>query len=180
MISRIDIPTVRARIILLLVAILVALSPLSLHIESVTNAQTETVPPVPGGGGDPGGPDAPVLTATPGPSRINVSWEPVPGADMYDILWREGVSGSWQLAETSPITDTAYNSNVSSAGTTLYFLVRAIDADGKVSDWSQLAHATVPDAPRCPYTYTDCNRQTSRADAFRNFHGRDLGRAQLD
>ena len=147
MISRIDIPTGRARIILLLVAILVALSPLSLHIESVTNAQTETVPPVPGGGGDPGGPDAPVLTATPGPSRINVSWEPVPGADMYDILWREGVSGSWQLAETSPITDTAYSSNVSSAGTTLYFLVRAIDADGKVSDWSQLAHATVPDAP---------------------------------
>ena len=165
MISRIDIPTVRARIILLLVAIFAALSPLSLHIESVTNAQTETVPPVPGGGGDPGGPDAPVLTATPGPSRINVSWEPVPGADMYDILWREGVSGSWQLAETSPITDTAYSSNVSSAGTTLYFLVRAIDADGKVSDWSQLAHATVPDAPTRTPTPTPTPTVTGRLPA---------------
>ena len=48
MISRIGIPTVRARIILLLVAILAALSPLSLHIESVTTRKLRRVRPFPG------------------------------------------------------------------------------------------------------------------------------------
>ena len=139
--SRSRVLTVRLRSILLLVAILAALASLSLFTDSVSNAQTEIGSPVPGGGGDPGGPAAPVLTATPGYSWISVSWEPVAGADMYEVLWRWETGGNWQRAEGSPIANTAYGFLSLSAGTGLYFLVRAIDADGRVSNWSELAHA---------------------------------------
>ena len=139
--SRSRVLTVRLRSILLLVAILAALASLSFFTDSVSNAQTGTVSPVPGGGGDPGGPAAPVLTATPGYSWISVSWEPVAGADMYEVLWRWETGGNWQRAEGSPIANTAYGFLSLSAGTGLYFLIRAIDADGRVSNWSELAHA---------------------------------------
>ena len=126
----------------LLIAILVALVAVSLHASNVTNAQTETVTPDPGAGGDPGGPAAPVLTTDRGPGWINVYWEPVAGAEEYDVWWRMGPSGGWQRAESSPITQTAYGFIGYSAGTILNFLVRAIDVDGKVSPWSQLAQET--------------------------------------
>ena len=140
--NRKSLPAVRPSHILLLVVILGALTPFPLRLASVTNAQTETVAPVPGGGGDPGGPAAPVLTTSKGPGWINVEWEPVAGADTYDIWWRTGDNGGWRRAESSPITSTAYSFIGVSDGTVLYFLVRAIDVNGKVSAWSELAHAT--------------------------------------
>ena len=63
--SRTRILTARPSRILILVVILAALTSLSLNIVSVTNAQSGTETPIPGEGGDPGGPPAPVVTGTP-------------------------------------------------------------------------------------------------------------------
>ena len=92
---RVPMPTLRPSRILLLVAILAALTPLPLHIVSVSNAQSETVSPVPGGGGDPGGPAAPVLMGTShsNPNYVRFTWERVEGEERYEVLWRRGNGG---------------------------------------------------------------------------------------
>ena len=128
--------------VLLLAAISAALILFSIPWVTVSNAQTESETPVPGAGGDPGGPAAPVLTTRKGPGWINVYWEPVAGAVEYDVWWRIGADGAWQRTYQSPITQTAYGFLGYSAGTTLFFTVRAIDADGRVSPWSQQAQDT--------------------------------------
>ena len=107
-----------------------------------SDAQTESETPIPGGGGDEGGPTAPVLTTTKGPGWIRLTWEPVTGADMYDVQWKRGAGGSWRRAGTSPVSGTSFDFYGTSGGTTLHFLVRSIAADGKVSPWSELAQAT--------------------------------------
>ena len=128
--------------LLLLAAISAALILFSIPWVTVSNAQTESETPVPGAGGDPGGPAAPELTTRKGPGWINLYWEPVAGAVEYDVWWRIGADGAWQRTYQSPITQTAYGFLGYSAGTTLYFTVRAIDADGRVSPWSQQAQDT--------------------------------------
>ena len=133
--------------LLRLVAILVALVPLSFQLAGVSIAQTETETPVPGAGGDPGGPAAPVLTAHPGHSWITVSWEPVSGADKYEIWSRQGTEGTWRESSASPHSNTSHGFLGLPSGSTWQFLVRSIAADGRVSAWSGLAEATVTDAP---------------------------------
>ena len=125
-----------------LVAILASLTILTLPSVGVTNAQTETETPAPGEGGDPGGPAAPVLSTTKGPGWITLSWEPVSGANTYDVWWRFADGGSWRQVEGSPISNTAYGFIGTSDGTTLDFLVRSIAADGKSSPWSALHQET--------------------------------------
>ena len=125
-----------------LVAILASLTILTLPNVGVTSAQTETETPAPGEGGDPGGPAAPVLSTTKGPGWITLSWEPVSGADTYDVWWRFADGGSWRQAEGSPISNTDYGFIGTSDGTTLDFLVRSIAADGKSSPWSALHQET--------------------------------------
>ena len=103
--------------------------------------------PVPGAGGDPDGPAAPVLTAHPGHSWITVSWEPVSGADKYEIWSRQGTEGTWRESSASPHSNTSHGFLGLPSGSTWQFLVRSIAADGRVSAWSGLAEATVSDAP---------------------------------
>ena len=147
--SRIRILTAMTWIILLLVAILATVASLSLLTDSVAKGQTETESPVPGGGGDPDGPAAPVVTGTPysNPNGIRFDWEPVTGAEMYEVLWRTGASGIWAHIEQNPLASTVYDFYQSTSGTTFYLLVRSIAADGKVSALSNLAQATMPGTP---------------------------------
>ena len=132
---------------MILVATFVALALLSINLAGVSNAQTETETPVPGAGGDPGGPAAPVLTAHPGYSWITVSWEPVSGADKYEIWSRQGTEGTWRESSASPHSNTSHGFLGLPSGSTWQFLVRSIAADGKVSAWSELVQATVSEAP---------------------------------
>ena len=136
-------------LILLLVGLFAALAPHSFHNVSVTHAQSETEAPLPGGGGDAGGPAAPVVTGTAysAPDFVGFTWERVEGAEEYEVLWRRGAGGTWAHVAQSPFASTAYDFYQESAGTTLSLLVRAIAADGKVSAWSNLAQATVPGTP---------------------------------
>ena len=143
-----------------LVAILASLTILTLPSVGVTNAQTEIETPAPGAGGDPGGPAAPVLTAHPGHSWITVSWEPVSGADMYEIWSRQGTDGTWSESSASPHSNTSHGFLGLPSGSTWYFLVRSIAADGKVSPWSQLAQATVSEAPTPTPTPTASETET--------------------
>ena len=133
-------------LILLLVGLFAALAPHSFHNVSVTHAQSETEAPLPGGGGDAGGPAAPVVTGTAysAPDFVRFTWERVEGAEEYEVLWRRGAGGTWAHVAQSPLASTGYDFYQESAGTTLYLLIRAIAADGKVSAWSNLAQATVP------------------------------------
>ncbi len=128
--------------LILLATLLAALFILSFHFASGLYAQMGTETPVPGAGGDPGGPAAPVLSTSKGPGWINLDWEPVPGAAEYDVWFRRGATGDWQITYQSPITTTGYGFHGYSSDTTLYFLVRSIAADGKVSPWSALAQET--------------------------------------
>ena len=83
-----------------------------------------------------------MLTTTRGPGWIKLSWEPVPGADMYDVWRRIGADGAWQRTYQSPFTQTTYDFIGYGDGTVLHLLVRAIAADGKLSPWSELAQET--------------------------------------
>ena len=125
---------------------------------------TSSDAPVPGAAGDPGGPAAPVVTGISffNPKFVRFVWEPVAGADKYEVLWRIGAGGNWLHAEQNPLVSTAYEFYQAAAGTTFYLQVRAIAADGKVSAWSNLAQATVPDTPTQSQTPTPTPTTTPR------------------
>ena len=120
--------------------------------------------PVPGADGDPGGPAAPVVTGISffNPKFVRFVWEPVAGADKYEVLWRIGAGGNWLHVAQSPLASTGYDFYQAAAGTTFYLQVRAIAADGKVSAWSNLAQATVPDTPTQSQTQTPTPTTTPR------------------
>ncbi len=108
-----------------------------------TQTPTATGQPIPGSGGDPGGPAAPVLTTTSGTNWIIVDWEAVAGAEKYDILRRKGENGTWERPSGLPQTTASHGFLGLDFGTTYYYIARAITADGKVSPWSNL----VQDSP---------------------------------
>ena len=154
-------------LILLLVGLFAALAPHSFHNVSVTHAQSETEAPLPGGGGDAGGPAAPVVTGTAysAPDFVRFTWERVEGAEEYEVLWRRGAGGTWAHVAQSPLASTGYDFYQESAGTTLSLLVRAIAADGKVSAWSNLAQATVPGTATQTPTATVSTQSAPRLSA---------------
>ena len=132
-----------------LASLIAALAPHPLLNVDVTYAQSETEAPIPGGGGDAGGPAAPVVTGSSysDPNYVGFSWDRVEGAEEYEVLYRRGESGPFAHTEYGLIATTAFDFYGYPAGTTMYMLVRAIAADGKVSAWSNLAQATVPGTP---------------------------------
>lgn len=83
--------------------------------------------------------DAPTITSvTATSSGIEVKWNKVSGAEKYRIYRRKGGTSGWEdgvaLANT---TATSYVDKNVTAGTTYYYLVRCITADGKyfTSTW---------------------------------------------
>ncbi len=120
--------------VLVLVACFAALNPpFSSH--SVTYAQTETLA-------------APTLTAQAAAGAVQLNWTEVEGAARYD-LWTWTAATGWQRISDS-LTGTSYTHENLTAGTTYYYAVSALDANGVASAYSEYVSATVPAAPSTP------------------------------
>ena len=128
--------TARSSRILLLVAVLAALTPLSLHFVSVTRAQT----------GNSAGLDAPALTATPtGATSIDLNWTPVSVAVRYELrVWWPGAPG-WQPLELGSPTDTSFAHSGLTPGRQYFYQVASVDNNGQWA-WSQWQEVTLPDS----------------------------------
>ena len=87
----------------------------------------------------------PVLTAEAAASSVVLSWALVSGAIRYELwVWRDEASG-WQQLDDGGLTGTSFTHNVITLGTTYHYALRAVDAHGGTSDWSEFANATVSD-----------------------------------
>ena len=139
--SRTDILTVKPLIILLLVALLAALAPLSLHSGSATYAQTETSAALP----------APTLTAQTGEGVVELRWTQVAGPARYELWgWWDGDTGRQRLDDAG-LTGTPYPHEGLTVGSTYYSTIRAVDAAGETSAWLlEYPYATVPDSLAIP------------------------------
>lgn len=80
------------------------------------------------------------LTATAGDTKITLSWDSVSGATGYNVK-RSTVSGGSYTTIASNITGTTYNDTSVTNGTTYYYVVTAVNADGESSN-SNEASAT--------------------------------------
>jgi hypothetical protein len=84
------------------------------------------------------------LTATAGDSQVTLSWTAVTGATGYNVKRSTTAGGPYTTIATK-VTDTKYVDNTVTNGTTCYYVVTAVTADGESSN-SNEASAT-PQAP---------------------------------
>ncbi len=82
-----------------------------------------TVPPVPG------------LTVLATEQGVELSWEAVEGAVRYELAtWWDAETG-WQFIGGGDLTGTTYTHAEVAAGTTYYYSIRALNAEGEASGW---------------------------------------------
>lgn len=113
---------VKARSILFPSALLFVLFPILFYTD-ITRAQSETGQTL----------NAPVLTVTAaGENTVELSWNAVSGAVRYD-LWAWTRADGWAQLDEGDLTGTSYAHNRLKAGTTYYYAVRAVDANGAAS-----------------------------------------------
>ena len=94
----------------------------------------------------PGGPlSTPALTAEAAGSEVEVSWTAVVGAARYE-LWVWDSVNDWRQIGGDSLTGTTYTHSDVSAGTTYWYAIRAVNADGETSAWSAYVPASVPAA----------------------------------
>ena len=126
--------TMKAQSVLLLVAIVAALTPLSRHSYFATQAQTEPAESL----------GAPVLsTPSTDANRVELRWTAVSGAVRYE-LWVWDSVNDWQQLDDGSLTGTSFTHSGITPGTTYWYAVRAVDAGGATSAWSEHTPATVP------------------------------------
>ncbi len=118
--DRTRIAAVKSRNLLLLTALLAALTLLTL---SATHAQTETALPVP------------ALTAQATESGVELTWEAVAGAERYELLTWWANAPDWQAIGGANLTGTSYTHADVTAGRTYNYTIRAVDADGGAGPW---------------------------------------------
>ena len=83
----------------------------------------------------------PVLTATASGTQTTVSWQPVTGADSYELwYWIDG--SDWIQLGGGSLTATTFTHTGLTTGTTYYYSLRAHANDGKASAWSENVDAT--------------------------------------
>ena len=90
---------------------------------------------------------AEALTAQAAAGAVELRWKAVAGAVRYGLLvWWDGLA-DWQPLGGDNLTGTSYTHTDLAAGTTYYYTISAINADGKKSDWLQEPYpsATVTD-----------------------------------
>ena len=118
--DRTRIAAMKSRNLLLLTALLAALTLLTL---SATYAQTETALPVP------------ALTAQATESGVDLRWETVPDAVRYELLTWWADDPGWQAIGGGDLTGTSYTHTSVTAGTTYFYSIRALNAAGQASAW---------------------------------------------
>ncbi|MDE0076148.1 MAG: fibronectin type III domain-containing protein, partial [Caldilineaceae bacterium] len=106
---------------------------------------------------------APTVTAEAGADQIRLKWNAVAGAVRYELwTWWDPVT-DWQRLDDGNLTGTAHVHSGLAAGTTYYYAVRAVDASGATSAWSEYASATVPGAGAPAATATATATPTATA-----------------
>ena len=82
-----------------------------------------------------------VLTAREHEKTVILSWTPVAGAARYALwVWEE--NAGWQQIGGDNLTSTAYTHTGLTVGTTYYYTIAAVNADGVRGDWADYASAT--------------------------------------
>ena len=85
----------------------------------------------------------PVLTAQATATSVQLRWTAVPGATRYE-LWVWDSVNDWVQIGGNSLTGTNYTHSDVTSGTTYYYSIRAVNATGQTSDWTQFVPATVP------------------------------------
>ncbi len=68
------------------------------------------------------------------------------GADSYELrVWWNGL-GDWQLATDSKLNSTSFAHRDRAPGETYYYVVAAVDSDGRRGPWSEQVSVTVPES----------------------------------
>ena len=93
---------------------------------------------------------SPRLAAEASAGIITLTWVEVIGAVRYELLaWRDLASG-WQRLGDGNLAGATFEHRWLAAGTKYYYTVRAFDAHGDSSPWSEYANATVLESSRVP------------------------------
>jgi len=130
------------RRILLLIAPLAALTPLSTQTELIAHLQAEPSEML----------EAPTLTATTiGSTTVAISWTEVAGADHYVLLvWSSSVT-DWEPIERGSYSGRSYTGHVLADGKPdHYYTVAAVDSGGVIGVWSNLVRIIAPDKLPAP------------------------------
>ena len=88
---------------------------------------------------------APTLMATSSlTTTIELRWNVVSGAVRYDLsVWWEGLT-DWRSLDDGSLTGTSYPHSGVTPGTTYHYIIRAVDAEGGVSEWTQAWNIRCP------------------------------------
>ncbi len=108
-----------------LLIIAAALTPLFLHTDRVTYAQTESGT----------GLTVPALVAEATAGGVALRWEAVPDAVRYELAVWWDVETGWQWIGGDNLTGTTYTHSDITAGTRYYYSIRAVNAAGGTSAW---------------------------------------------
>ena len=84
----------------------------------------------------------PTLSAQAGENGVNLSWTSVQGATRYQ-LWAWNSVDDWQEIGGDSLTGATFTHTDATADTTTHYTVRAVNAAGETSAWSDYASATV-------------------------------------
>ena len=92
-------------------------------------------------------PARPELTATAGYEQITVSWAEVTGAARYELWAWDGAWTQLDGGAADPLSATTYTQTGLTAGRTIYYQARAVNAGGVMSAWSAQVSDTVLSQP---------------------------------
>ena len=127
----------RMRIVWVVTAAVAASLTLFFHSVQTSIAQTST----------PATLGAPVLTVRTSGDTIELTWTAVAGAARYDlwVWWDSDVD--WQQLDMGDPTESTFVHSELDAGTTYFYLVRAVSSTGEPGPWSERESATAPAPP---------------------------------
>ena len=97
---------------------------------------------------------APVLTAQASEDGVELSWTTVHGATRYELFVWDSVN-QWRQIGGDSLTGTTYTYTDLVAGATYFYTIRAANADGETSAWSdQVSTVTATHTPAATVTAT--------------------------
>ena len=91
----------------------------------------------------------PVLTAQAAEDGVELSWTTVHGATRYE-LWVWDSVNDWRQIGGDGLTGTTYTHTDPAAGATYFYTIRAVNADGETSAWSDQVSTVTATATHTP------------------------------